>query len=423
MPVVGIIAEYNPLHAGHTYHLKKAREMTQADACVIVLSSHFVQRGEPALVSKWARTKMALHSGADLVLELPSVFSCASAEYFASAAVKILDSLGIVTHLCFGSEEGNIAPLEAAASHLAFESEAFKAALKEGLHQGLSFASAREIAIQQEAQEVSHILGKPNNILGVEYIKALKRMGSTIRPVTISRKGQGYNSLVYAGSFSSASAIRKYMMEAGSGNSYISLFTDSISPFLRDNLPEASLTILADEIMQGRGPVTVQAFEGVLLYRLRTMPLHELARLPYMENGLENRIKQAALQSASYEELVAAVVTSRYPASRIRRILCALLMGLTHDFLQELKAGGYAQYIRVLGFNRTGRQLLSSVKKNMALPLITKPANYTQLTSELGKRLFEMEITAGDIYALGYPNRDLRKGGSEWKASPIYMED
>lgn len=422
MSVVGIIAEYNPLHGGHAYHIRKAREETQAEACVCVLSSHFVQRGEPAWVSKWARTQMALHAGVDLVVELPSVFSCASAEYFASAAVKILDSLGLVTHLCFGSEKGDIEPLKATASLLAFESDSFKASLKEGLDQGLSFASARENAIRKETGEAGEVLSKPNNILGVEYIKALKRLGSAIKPVTIPRRGEGYNSLNLASSFSSATAIRKFVAEAGKNTPYASLFDETPDSFLANNLPQESYKVLAREFRQGRGPVTLKAFEEILLYGLRTMPASELALLPYMENGLENRLKEAAHQSVSVAEMVSSVVTSRYPASRIRRILCAMLMGVTGDFLNGLKEAGYAQYIRILGFNATGRRLLSRIKKNAHLPLITKPTSYAQLSDQLGKRLFVTEIKAGDVYVLGYPNRDLRRGGSEFKTSPLYLE-
>ena len=421
MSVVGIIAEYNPLHIGHAHHLEKARLITQAEACVCVLSSSFVQRGEPALVSKWARTSMALKAGADLVVELPSAFSCASAEYFSSAAIKILDSLGVVTHLCFGSEEGQIEPLEAAAALLAFESESFKASLKEGLKQGLSFASARERAMTQETHGSLNVLGKPNNILGVEYIKAIKRLGSTLSPVTITRRGEGYNSLDYASSFSSASAIRKHISEAPQLN-YTALFTDPHSAFLMSNLPEVSFKLLAEEFAAGRGPVYSRAFEGILLHRLRTISADELSQLPYMENGLENRIKQAAFESVDLDELVSSIITSRYPASRVKRILCALMMGLTGDFLNELKEAGYAQYIRVLGFNETGRQLLSSIKKKLILPLLTKPANYTQLPS-LGKKLFEMEIRATDTYVLAYPNPASRLGGSELLASPLYIRN
>lgn len=420
MTVVGIISEYNPLHQGHAYHIQNARETTGAEACVCVLSSNFVQRGEPAILSKWARTRMALNSGADLVLELPCAFSCASAEYFASGAVRTLESLDSVDYLCFGSEEGSLTNLEKTAQYLAFESSDFKANLKKALDDGLSFASARQYAleaIQNDPQnKQSQFLNKPNNILGIEYIKAIRRMGGSMKPITIKRLGPGYNSLDRASSFSSASAIRHYLAEAPD-----SLFLET-DPFLQSNLPQSSLQILTEEFAHGRSPVYSEAFETILLHLLRCAPERELALLPYMEEGLQNRLKEAALQSTSLKGLVSYTVTSRYPASRIRRILCALLTGMTGEFLGTLKDNGYAQYIRVLGFNDTGRRLLAGIRKKVHLPLLSKPGNYYRLDNPLARKLFEHEIRATDIYVLGYKNPKERLGGTEYISSPLYMK-
>lgn len=438
MSVVGIITEYNPLHEGHAYHLNIASKITGASVCVCILSSNFVQRGEPALVHKWARAQMALSSGANLVLELPSAFSCASAEYFASGAVKILESLNCIDYLCFGSEEGNITTLERTAEILAFENDDFKKTLRLALDEGLSFAVARQKAIEaahlgvqkqnnltENAAKSSektfinfqHALTKPNNILGIEYIKAIKRLGSSIKPITIERIGHEYHSPDQASSLSSATAIRQYLKE--NTTPHLDLRSD---PFLQNNLPQSSLQILSEEFAQGRGQVFPEAYEGILLHLLRRTPESELSRLPYMGEGLENRLKQAAMRSVSYQELLSSVVTSRYPASRIKRIFCALLTGMTGEFLEELKGNGYAQYIRVLGFNETGRKLLASIKKKAQLPLITKPSKYSKLENPLARRLFEHEIHATDVYVLGYANPTQRLGGTELTTSPLYIK-
>lgn len=421
MSVVGIIAEYNPLHNGHAHHLAYARKATSSQDCVCVLSSNFVQRGEPALISKWARTKMALSSGADLVLELPSAFSCASAEYFASGAVSILNSLGIVDYLSFGSEAGELEALETAADILAFEEEDFKDILKQGLDKGLSFAASRQEALKtvlaskpaNGVDSTIQAISKPNNILGIEYLKAIRRFNSNIKPVTIKRKGQGYNSLDRTSAFSSATAIRHHLKEC---SNFASISKD---PFMQNNMSVACLDILLQEIENGRGPVFPDNYSDILLHSLRNMPLKSIAGLPYMGEGLENRLKKAAIESVSFENIVTKAVTNRYPASRIKRILFSMFTGMTEEFLNELKINGYAQYIRILGFNDKGRGLLSIMKKRASLPILVKPASFSKLEN-LAKKLFEHEIRSTDAYVLGYSNPSQRIGGQEYTCSPVY---
>ncbi|NMA66713.1 MAG: nucleotidyltransferase [Clostridiaceae bacterium] len=420
MFVAGIIAVYNPLHEGHLFHFNKTLKETGADFAVCILSSNFVQRGEPSIVNKWARTRMALDIGVDLVIELPSAFSCASAEYFASAAVRILDSLNCVDYLCFGSEEGKIQDLESTAEFLANESEEFKIELKKGMDKGLSFAAARQRAIiscKNVPDNIGSILNKPNNILGVEYIKAIKRLGSSIKPVTIKRQGQDYNSIELAASFSSATSIRHHLAETVKLNSTM-FETDT---FINSNLPKSSLEIIKNEINHGRGPVFSETFEIILFHLLRQTPLSELKKLPYVAEGLENRLKDAAMNSISLLDLISKVVTSRYPTSRIKRILCALLTGLSAELLEELKTNGYAQYIKILGFNEKGRILLNKIKKSTDIPIITQPASYTKLSNPLAIRLFEHEIRSNDTYVLAYPDAKQRIGGSELRSRPLYI--
>lgn len=218
MNVTGIVAEYNPFHNGHAYQIRKARKLTDCDYCVAVISGDFVQRGEVSVFSKYLRTKMALLSGADLVLEIPSIFAVSSAEDFAAGSVALLDNLGVVTHLCFGSELGQSKNFMKAAKILGKESAAFSGKLKEGLQNGLSWPQARAFALNAElsyhegtkdSKEIISLLETPNNLLGVEYCKALLRRGSSITPVTVKRKGNGYHSEDLDGEMASASAIRK----------------------------------------------------------------------------------------------------------------------------------------------------------------------------------------------------------------------
>lgn len=423
MSVVGIIAEYNPLHCGHEYHIKNARDLTDAKACVCVLSSNFVQRGEPALLSKWARTKMALVSGADLVIELPTAFSCGSAEYFSSGAISILEGLGLVDYLCFGSETGNIEPLETAAHHLAFESESFKEQLKSRLNDGLSFATSRQNALEATLSDTDtiDIINKPNNILAIEYIKALKRIGSNIKPLTIKRKGQAfnditpYNSINQTQNFSSATSIRHYIKQMDDSS------LCQHDSFLLNSISEPCIKLLCDEFNLGRGPVFLESFENTILHLFRTMDNNSISLLPYMENGLENRMKSAALESVTIEEFVNRAVTKRYPASRIKRIMICALTGLTGDLLESLKSNDYAQYIRILGFNETGCSLLSDMKKKSSLPIITKPASYSKSENNLARQLFLHEIRSTDAYALGCPGKNQRMGNAELTTSPVIV--
>ncbi|HHU90754.1 MAG TPA: nucleotidyltransferase [Clostridiaceae bacterium] len=435
MSVVGVIAEYNPLHLGHVHHLNYARSATKAQGLVCVLSSNFVQRGEPAIVSKWVRTRMALVSGADLVVELPSAFSCASAEYFAAGAVSILNNLGIIDHLCFGSEEGCIGILEAAADQFVCENQSFKENLKTQLSNGHPYALARQKALKAvllnnetdslqkhyDKAKINNIISavnKPNNILGIEYIKALKRLKSTIKPMTAKRIGQDYNSLERAASFSSATSIRQYIQE----KTAIGL-SHQDDAFLFNNMAEQCLELMFAEFSSGRGPVFPEAFENILLYAFRTKSISEIRSLPYIEEGLENRLKQAAMESTSYNEFIAKVVTKRYPASRIKRILISMLTGMTEEFLEELKCNGYAQYIRVLGFNETGRILLSEIKNKAQLPIITKPASYNNLDNKLAVKLFEHEVRSTNTYVLGYHDTKYKTGNQEYTCSPIYHNE
>ena len=262
MKIVGVIAEYNPFHRGHLYHIGKAKEQTGADAVIAVMSGDFVQRGAPALLPKHLRAAMALEAGVSLVLELPVWCACGSAEYFASGAVSVLDQLGCVDSLCFGSECGDLPSLSRAARILEEEPEDFRAALKAALSRGLSFPRARQEALVSCAgsADAGAVMEEPNNILGVEYIRAILRRGSRLEPATVRREGSGYHDQAPDPSYSSATAIRRLILEAGK---------DGLPAALRDQVPAPSARILA-ESYGSRHPVYADDFSLLLKYRLLT---------------------------------------------------------------------------------------------------------------------------------------------------------
>lgn len=436
MSVLGIVAEYNPLHSGHEWHIRRSMELTGASAAVCVLSSQFVQRGEPGIVNKHARAQMALSSGIDLVIELPGAFSCASAEYFASAAVRLLDSLGLVDYISFGSEAGSLDSLQKAADLLVDEDPAFRTILKKSLDDGLSFPAARQAALRARLDDRTfQAVSSPNNILGIEYLKAIRRFNSKIKPLTIPRIGQGYSGKSLESSFSSATAIRGYIRLCGNsaaeqhalahvtgGYALPDAGPDKVCAPLSDlsgNMPESSLKILETEFLAGRGPVFFTDFEDILIHRLRTAADQDLQALPYMEEGLHNRLRQASLRFSTLDEILGYCTSNRYPRSRISRMLCALLLGMTASFLEELKDNGYAQYIRVLGFNEKGKKLLASARKKATLPILIKPAACRRLENPLARRLFEHEIRITDVYCLAYKKPELKKGGLELTTTPV----
>lgn len=417
MSVLGLIVEYNPFHNGHLYHIEQARKLTGADFTVCVMSGNFIQRGEPALVNKWARTKAAVLSGVDLVIELPVVYSMASAEFFAFGAVKILDSLGLVDYICFGSESGTVGQFESIADILIQEPDLYKDILKEHLDKGFSYPSSREWALKQylnqtgtDTEDLYKLVSTSNNILGTEYIKALKRLNSQIKPFTIKRISNSYNSCELTGNISSATAVRKSIFENTGGNS---------SCGLEKTLPPHSLSVLNEEFDSGRGPVFPVMYEDLILGLLRKMPLNEIADLPYVAEGLENRLKRAAQDSGSMDELIEKACTRRYTRTRIQRILFSILIGLTARDLEQFNSYGGPQYIRILGFSGNGKKLLSTVKTRATLPIIVKPADYKRTCNPLLKKMLEIEAAATDIYVLAYNNPAHKKAGQEYTRNLI----
>jgi predicted nucleotidyltransferase len=413
MKVVGIVSEYNPLHTGHAFHIRASVEKTGATHVICVMSGHFVQRGEPAVADKWVRAKMALLSGADLVLELPVAFSCASAELFAYGAVRILHHTGVVNFLSFGSEQGELGSLWRIASALFEEPDAYRELLKKYLSEGNSFATAREKALTGYLRGLpDNIMSQSNNILAIEYLKALKSLRSNIQPTTIKRQGSSYQETEIASSFSSATAIRSFLQNNGSLE----------HPLLSANLPETSLQLLKQCLDKGRGPVYSEAFAQTILYKIRMMDPQSLKQVPDVKEGLENRLAACAMKAGSLGELVNMVTTVRYPSARIKRICASILWGITKSSLQSFVDDETCGYLRVLGFNRKGRELLQRISREGSLPLVTKVSNYRNQLSGLSREMFEYDVKATDTYVLGFPNPAERFGSQDFSTPIVRME-
>ncbi len=357
--VAGIVAEYNPLHRGHAYHLEETKRAVEAEALVVVLSSDFLQRGEPACVNKWTRTAMALESGADLVLELPALFSCHNASVFANAGVDILAATGVVTHLSFGMENPDV-PLEPLVDILLQEPPQFKAELRKLLDQGHSYAEAKSRALEASLKgERSLSLEQPNNILALGYAKRIREKRYPLEMVRILRKGGGYHDSEPQ-AISSATAIRKL------------LFQGKISRTM-ELLPQSSGKLLGEDLRRGRCITSFdtlwRVFQGTLLSRSP----EDLRSFAEIREGFENRIYRSALESDSWEKFVEACSTKRYPRTRVQRHAAHILLGLDHWTNRGAQRLG-PPYIRVLGFSSRGKILLRYMRTRAHLPIVSKAA-------------------------------------------------
>ena len=391
MKTVGIICEYNPLHKGHQWHIEETRRIIGGEVAVIcVMSGNFVQRGDFAIFNKHARAKMAIYGGADLVVELPAPYALQSAEGFARAGVYIIDSLGICEHLSFGSESGDIKTLYNAAD--AISSEKAQMLTREWLEKGISYASAQQKAADAILSKRADVFSSPNNVLGIEYIKALKRYDSNMQPLTMKRTGGDHDS----DTGYSASALRK------------SFLSGSLPAAL---MPEAALSIGKEEIDLGRGPVSLKRAELAILSRLRS--INDFSNVPGTSEGLESRFMRYVKKESSVTTILSGVKTKRYTMSRLRRMLVCASLGIRVDDIKHEPS-----YARVLAMNSTGKNLLAAARKKTKLPIITKPASVYGL-NETAVKLFELEAAATDLYVLAYQNEEERSGGQEWRRSPV----
>jgi predicted nucleotidyltransferase len=393
MNICGIITEYNPLHLGHAYQIEAAKEHTKADATLLIMSGNFVQRGEPAILNKFARAKSALQVGIDLVLELPTYFATSSAEAFSHMAIKMLDDSGITTHLNFGSESGDIRDLNAIASLFYDEPIGFKFLLNDFLSEGHSFPKAREMALLAYndnhhlfSPETIAAIQTPNNILGIEYIKALKRLESSIQPTTIKRIGSMYHDDDSTTQIPSATAVRKHLFEGRALN------------VLAEKLPLGSYNALLASIDAKQGPIHYTALYPPLKYKLLSSTPEELSIYMDVNEGLEYRIHEAARHTYDYDSLVAAILSKRYTKTKVARALLHIFLGLTKSNFITLK-NDLTPYMRVLGFNSTGQEMLRKMKQNNeSLPIIVNvKQGFTQLDA-IQKISYEADLNSTMLY-------------------------
>lgn len=400
MKVIGIVGEYNPFHFGHAYHIEQSRIKAGEDSAVVcVMSGDFVQRGSAAVYSKFARAEAAVKSGVDLVLELPTPWALSSAEGFARGAVGILDGIGVVDTLSFGSECGDAEALKNAAKTLLCENTAHNIRRVLDENEGISFAAARQRAVESIDPESAKLLSTPNNILGIEYLKAILAADSKLDCITVQRVGashDGGEDLFPR----SASDIRTRLQDGRD---------------ISGDIPGSADEVYKREQKLGRGPVFSQDLELAAISRLRSLALTDFEKLPDCGEGLARCIATASKNETSLEAIAAAAKSKRYALSRIRRILMCAVLGI-----DETAAKGMPPYARVLAANDVGCVILKAAKDKSRIPVLTKPASVRTMSDEALK-LFELCSDAHDFYVLGYSALSERRGGDDWRHSPIIL--
>ena len=402
--VVGIIAEYNPFHNGHSYHIQNTKAQTGADFVVAVMTGNFTQRGNTSVINKWEKTKMALNGDADLVIELPTIYSISSAENFASGAVKILNELGIVDTISFGMEANDVSTLNNIANVLVNESPEYKTILEHELGKGNSFPKARENALMMYLNDIkryANVVKGSNNILAIEYLKALKKQKSSIVPFGVKREKVYYNSTKIIDEYASATGIRNLLLH-------------NQLEEVRKVMPSKSYSILLNNLRQGTYVLDIIAYNDEIIYKLRSMTVKQIANLPDVSEGLEYLIKEVSNKTNNLIELINGIKSKRYTQTRIQRILLYALLGITKKDMEMSKK--ITPYIRVLGCSEKGKILLSQI--NSKAKVITSLKKYEVSNKNkrfcIGKqkalnRMLEIDKTATDIYTIGY-KKDSKAG-------------
>lgn len=424
MKTVGIVAEYNPFHKGHAYQIQKAKEAADADFAVIVMSPDFVQRGEPALIDKYCRTQMALENGADLVLELPVCYACGSAEYFAEGAISLLDQLGCIDFLSFGCETNLPALFSSFADLLLEESDGYRQKLRMLQKQGMTFPKARETALLEQLAvsekdpqflSAAEFLSSPNNILGLEYTKALKKRHSQIELLPIERRGSHYHSVTFEQEFCSASAVR-------------ALLTDPQHLLLRSSeeawlplsnaLPEGVYSLLQTAFFSEQLTVPEQ-FSSLLHYKLLSEASAGFDRYLDVTPDLSDRIRNLLPEYCSFSQFAALVKTKQLTEARIRRALLHILLGILQEETEEYRRQGSVFYARVLGFKKAARPLLHQIKSSSEIPMLTKLADAKKILSSTSFKMLTQDISASHIYQLAH--NDAQPLHNEYTRSPILL--
>ncbi|MCC5465089.1 nucleotidyltransferase [Pelosinus baikalensis] len=413
MQAVGVIVEYNPFHNGHKWHIDAAKKRSGCPFVIGVMSGNFVQRGEPAMFDKWKRAEMAIRGGVDLIIELPTVFAVRSAQYFAAGGIRLLHSLGIVSHVCFGAEHADLELLNKIAT--AANDVNIMNQMHINLQLGNTYASALGQALEKQYNIAGNIISSSNNILAVEYLRAIKKFSPTLQPIAVTRQLSKYNDTTITSSFASATAIRQAIINHMT-------ITDEI----KMSVPETTSEILYDLLSQKRGPVTLSNFSSIVLAQLRITSSKQLEKLPNVSEGLHYKIRDSSLLAANIEHLLALLKSKRYTYTRLQRILIHALLGATQDQLASFDKEG-PLYARILAFNQNGRLLLKKMNQTNAIPLITKTTHYlsskqrdTDTLTPL-QQMLSVDTLASDIYSLGIPSSSWNMGAWDFRYPALYI--
>ncbi|MBT2678457.1 nucleotidyltransferase [Bacillus sp. ISL-35] len=402
MKAVGVVVEYNPFHNGHLFHLQQAKEQSGSDIAIAAMSGNFLQRGEPALVSKWTRTKMALDAGVDIVFELPYRFATQHAEVFAEGAVSILSGAGCET-LCFGSESGDLNAFIQTISFLEANNDFFQEKIRFFAGEGNSYPKSIALAFQALAPAESFIdISKPNNILGMHYIQAILRQDSQMTAQTITRKNAGYHDEHFASAtIASATSIRKALFGASGEMEAI-----------RQYVPDSTYKHLISYKEEYGGFHSWENYWPFLKYRLLQSSPKELNEFYEVEEGLENRLLAAAAASNSFQQFMESIKTKRYTWTRLQRVCLHILTNTRKDQMNTTK--NTVNYLRLLGATEKGRSYLNLRKKDFSLPLVSKLSAFSDPDLELDTR-------AARIYALGQNGSSQEKLLAKEFAQPPIM--
>ena len=392
MTTVGIVAEFNPFHNGHKYLIEQARKHTGADNVIVICSGNYVQRGTPAIFDKFKRTEMAIKNGVDALFELPVIYSTASAELFARASVKFLDALNCVDYLCFGCEEDNLNALTAISSILSNEPDEYKIYLNNCLRLGISFPKARENALSQYCKvnnlldevQITSLLSEPNNILAIEYMKAIKFFHSPIKPVAIKRIGAGYHSTNTDLMFASATGIRKHLSQ----NDF-----NKISEYLPENCMD---------IIPYDKPITFSDFDTILGAKL--LSGNDFSDIYGINEDLSNRINNYKFEFIDMGSFMEKLQSKNYTYSAISRALFHIMLDIKTADVEDFIAKGYFTYARLLGFNRNSK-ILSLIKENSNLDIISKFADYYNCAEGISKNMLDISLKADNLYRMIYMNK------------------
>lgn len=388
MIINGIIAEYNPFHNGHSYQMQDALKQTGADYTIVVMSGNFMQRGAPAIINKYKRAEMALLNGADLVLELPAVYSASSAEFFATGAFTLMDKLGVADYLCFGSECGNLTTLGKIADILLEEPEDYVVLLKQFLKNGYTYPNARNNALMLFCPELCkdlNVLSYPNNILGIEYLKAIRRRKSSIKPITTLRGSSGYHDRMLNINQSSALALRQAI------NDHENL------TMLSSQMPKSAYEVLTSALEQKR-PLNSNDLSAAMHYKLLIDAEKGYTDYLDVSQELSDRIQKHLYDYKEFRSFCDLLKTKNMTYTRISRCLLHILLNIKDEDVETYRRADYIKYAKVLGFKKDSEALLSAIKNNADIPLLTKLADAESLLDDTGIRMLRKEIQINNIY-------------------------